>query len=260
MAVYGSALKSVYGGSAASVRSSLKQFTFTFPREDGTPNNVSVWVHKKNMYNRLVRVNAALCALYSKGGGYTIHDIGCFNWRLIRGSLLSRSMHSGAVAIDINPAQNPMSSRLVTDMSASFVKCWTSNGFLWGGSFPTRKDAMHFELASHTEPALVPVVPVTPSTPATPTVPSTPLPVPKVMPLLSIGSKDIDHVKALQRELNTHRGHYSLKERVATGWPVLNIDGDYGNMTAKAVKGLQKLNRLTADGVCGPNVWRVLGY
>jgi peptidoglycan hydrolase-like protein with peptidoglycan-binding domain len=257
MAVYGSSLQSIYGNSAAAVRANLKKFTFTFPNDQGVAQNVSIWVNRKNMYNRLVRVNDALCKLYASGGGYTLHSVGCFNWRLIRGSL-ARSMHSGAIALDINPAQNPMKyGALVTDMSAAFVACWTGNGFVWGGVW-NRKDAMHFELASHTEPAIVPTTPPVVTPPVAPPVVTPPKPV--VLPVLREGSKDVDHIKLLQRELNDHRGHYSLRERLRHGiWYVLGVDGDFGKNTRRALLCFQRCAGLFPDAVCGKNTWHAFG-
>jgi hypothetical protein len=156
MASYDRRLQKIYGGSEAAVRRNLRRFTFTFPRKDGRPNNKTIYVNKHNMLARLQRVDARLNK-YAKAHktGYTIRDIGCFNWRRIRGSL-RRSMHSGAIAVDINPAQNPMKyGKLVTDMPGWFVKAFEDEGFTWGGRW-WRKDAMHFELNKHTEPAGAP--------------------------------------------------------------------------------------------------------
>jgi hypothetical protein len=154
MAVYGKTLKTIYGSSAEAVRKDLVPFTFSFSREDGKRNNMRVYVNKHVMYARLVRVNDKL---KKNGVKYTIHNLGCFNWRRIRGSL-SMSMHSGAIALDINPAQNPMKfGKLVTDMPKGFIEAFESEGFTWGGRW-IRKDAMHFELKTHTEPAKLPRV------------------------------------------------------------------------------------------------------
>ncbi len=36
------------------------------------------------------------------------------------------------------------------------------------------------------------------------------------------------------------------------------VDGDYGEMTARAVKRLQKKAGVVPDGIVGPDTWRVL--
>ena len=68
---------------------------------------------------------------------------GCFNIRKKRG-LSSMSLHSYAVAVDINAAWNGLGKP--STMSPEFVKCWTDAGFEWGGLWK-RIDAMHFQLA-----------------------------------------------------------------------------------------------------------------
>jgi hypothetical protein len=72
---------------------------------------------------------------------------GCFNIRSVRGRPNDLSAHAYGLAIDINAQTNPLSSILHTDMSASFVKCFTNEGFAWGGNFLNRKDPMHYSYA-----------------------------------------------------------------------------------------------------------------
>ena len=70
---------------------------------------------------------------------------GCFNIRKKRG-LNSASLHSWGIAIDVNAFENGLGKE--PKLSRSFVKCFTDNGFLWGGDWVSRKDGMHFELSS----------------------------------------------------------------------------------------------------------------
>jgi len=67
---------------------------------------------------------------------------GCFNIRKMRG-LLSMSLHSWGVAIDVNAAWNGLGKP--STLTPEFVKCFTDAGFDWGGTW-LRKDAMHFQL------------------------------------------------------------------------------------------------------------------
>ena len=60
------------------------------------------------------------------------------------------------------------------------------------------------------------------------------------MKIIKKGSKG-DAVKTLQRALN------------------ITIDGDFGLKTEAAVKEFQKAHNLIADGIVGPNTWKVLG-
>lgn len=67
---------------------------------------------------------------------------GCFNIRLKRG-LNSLSLHSWAIAIDINAAWNGLGK--IPTMSKELVQCFKDAGFEWGGDW-SRLDGMHFQL------------------------------------------------------------------------------------------------------------------
>lgn len=67
---------------------------------------------------------------------------GCFNIRKKRG-LKSQSLHSWGIAIDVNAFENGLN--MTPKLSKEFVKCFTDNGFDWGGNWQ-RKDGMHFQL------------------------------------------------------------------------------------------------------------------
>lgn len=67
---------------------------------------------------------------------------GCFNIRSKKGAR-SMSLHSWAVAIDLNAAWNAFGAK--PTLSAKFVKCFTDAGFDWGGAW-SKPDGMHFQL------------------------------------------------------------------------------------------------------------------
>lgn len=67
---------------------------------------------------------------------------GCFNIRKKRGAT-SQSLHSWGLAIDVNAAWNGYGK--LPKLSMGFVKCFTENGFDWGG-FWAIPDGMHFQL------------------------------------------------------------------------------------------------------------------
>ncbi|MEI6899425.1 MAG: M15 family metallopeptidase [Bacteroidota bacterium] len=73
---------------------------------------------------------------------------GCFNIRFVRGTNPADkrwSLHSWAVAFDINMASNPYGKPAT--MSPELVACFTDAGFEWGGDWkPSVCDGMHFQL------------------------------------------------------------------------------------------------------------------
>lgn len=82
-------------------------------------------------------------------GGYRI-DLGPIDdWgyanRDIRGRPGVKSNHSWGLAVDLNARTNPMGSKLKTDMPRWVVDTAQKWGLLWGGTYKTRPDAMHFE-------------------------------------------------------------------------------------------------------------------
>jgi hypothetical protein len=74
---------------------------------------------------------------------YIVNSIGGYNCRKVAGTQ-SWSAHAFGVAVDINPSKNPFGITLITDMPPSFRQLWTSHGWGWGGSWNSKKDAMHF--------------------------------------------------------------------------------------------------------------------
>ncbi len=69
---------------------------------------------------------------------------GCYQVRNKRGQG-SASLHSWAIAVDINAAWNRFGA--TPTMSAALVKCFTDAGFDWGGVW-AKPDGMHFQLRS----------------------------------------------------------------------------------------------------------------
>ena len=60
-------------------------------------------------------------------------------------ALASLSLHSWAIAVDVNQAENQLN--MIPKISPEFVKCFTDCGFEWGGTWK-RKDGMHFQLSN----------------------------------------------------------------------------------------------------------------
>ena len=84
-----------------------------------------------------------------------IHAAGCdcfsgsFNIRPIRGSHVP-SMHSYALAIDINAPANPLGADEAHTMfkhDSLVVRAFKEEGWVWGGDWHGRRDAMHMQFA-----------------------------------------------------------------------------------------------------------------
>lgn len=111
------------------------------------PTELEIGVIPKRIYcnkDLIKPLEAAFKALIATG---CVNELktwdGCFNIRKKRG-LASMSLHSWAIAIDVNAFENGLG--VTPKLSAKFVKCFTDNGFDWGGTWQ-RKDGMHFQLS-----------------------------------------------------------------------------------------------------------------
>jgi hypothetical protein len=111
------------------------------------PSHLEIGVIPKRIYCNKAMIEPltkAFCELISTG---CVNELktwdGCFNIRKKRG-LNSQSLHSWGVAIDVNAFENGLGQ--TPKLSKEFVKCFTDNGFDWGGTWQ-RKDGMHFQLS-----------------------------------------------------------------------------------------------------------------
>ena len=111
------------------------------------PAELEVGVIPKRLYcnkDLVAPLSAALKQLIATGYVKELKTWdGCFNIRKMRG-LGSASLHSWGIAIDVNAAWNGLHVKPV--LSNGFVKCFTDNGFDWGGTWQ-RQDGMHFQLS-----------------------------------------------------------------------------------------------------------------
>lgn len=67
---------------------------------------------------------------------------GAFNIRKVRGDDSTLSTHAYGLAVDFNALDNPLGGE--STWSNDFIKCFTHEGFVWGGDFK-RKDPMHLQ-------------------------------------------------------------------------------------------------------------------
>lgn len=89
--------------------------------------------------------NALKLVIQKNLGGVLKTFDGCFNIRMVRGSTASFSAHSYGLALDLNAALNPLGAMYGGFYDQpEFVRCFTSQGFSWGGNWQHRRDPMHF--------------------------------------------------------------------------------------------------------------------
>ena len=110
------------------------------------PSELEIGVIPKRIYcnkDMLIPLTLAFKALISTGYVKELKTFdGCFNIRQKRGGV-TQSLHSWGVAIDVNAAWNGLGK--TPTLSQGFVKCFTDNGFDWGGHW-NKPDGMHFQL------------------------------------------------------------------------------------------------------------------
>lgn len=90
---------------------------------------------------------------WEKEGGYTIEQFGCFSPRAKATNPDAISLHSPAIAFDINPKKNPLSPAdkpqlLITNIPDRWFALARLAGFTCGRDFKGRKDPMHFQYAA----------------------------------------------------------------------------------------------------------------
>jgi peptidoglycan hydrolase-like protein with peptidoglycan-binding domain len=78
-------------------------------------------------------------------------------------------------------------------------------------------------------------------------------------PTLAYGSTG-SWVKTLQNALNNDYEAGYFPNTPYNFKPKLKVDGDFGTLTANAVKDFQEWYLLVVDGVVGPKTWNALGY
>ena len=71
---------------------------------------------------------------------------GIYARRPIRGQASHPSLHSWGVAIDMGASTHPLGGSATWPQG--ILDAFASAGFFWGGNFRSRKDPMHFQLAT----------------------------------------------------------------------------------------------------------------
>lgn len=82
--------------------------------------------------------------------GYKVNSIGSYANRNIAGTN-TRSLHSYGLAVDLNPAQNPVTyGKVITNLPKGIGRLAAKYGLAWGGQWNgSKKDPMHFSIPAY---------------------------------------------------------------------------------------------------------------
>jgi D-alanyl-D-alanine carboxypeptidase len=112
------------------------------------PTKLEIGVIPKKLYVNAAMIEpltAAFTNLIERGFVDELKTFdGCYCKRLMRGTKNTWSIHTWALAIDVNAAWNALKAK--PTLSKGFVQCFTDAGFDWGGNWK-RLDGMHFQLS-----------------------------------------------------------------------------------------------------------------
>ena len=191
---------------------------------------------------------------------YGVSRIESYNCRKTTGGT-GQSAHSWAAAVDVNPSQNPFSSKaiLITDMPADFRAAFKKHGFGWGGDWHSVKDAMHFSMDRGEQGEAIDQAfdanlqaqandkwagkPIAPAPP--PKKPGTTAP-----------PWEHEHPGNIE---NPHKGCETVRrwqeQMSAREWEI-DVDGNYGDQSERVCRGFQREKGLDIDGILGPNTWK----
>ena len=99
-----------------------------------------------------------------EASGFPIKSAACYNWRGMAGNTNTTSHHSYGVACDINPNENymirdgviisgsywkPGEDPYSIEENGSVVSIFAKYGWVWGGSWKSSKDYMHFSFTGY---------------------------------------------------------------------------------------------------------------
>jgi peptidoglycan hydrolase-like protein with peptidoglycan-binding domain len=180
----------------------------------------------------------------------------------------SRSAHSWAAAVDVNPETNPFSSKavLITDMPPAFRAAFKDHGFGWGGDWRSCKDAMHFSLDKG-EGGSAPVETFDRDLQARADAKwagrGAPQPNVKPAPIKADGVQAPPwkhaHPQSPNNPKNRHPQCDTVRQWQARmkqrGWEI-GVDSIYGDDSERVCRAFQREKGLTVDGILGPNTWR----
>ncbi len=191
---------------------------------------------------------------------YNVYRIESYNCRkTVSGT--SWSAHAWAAAVDVNPDDNPFSSKgiLKTNMPREFREAFKQHGFGWGGDWDSPKDAMHFSMDKGERGDAVKQAYNRDLQEEANDKWGGRLPHPHIPLGNSIGAPRWHHEhpgNVQNPHFNCPTVHQWQVQMKSRGWDIV-VDGDYGNRAEHVCRAFQREKRLHIDGILGPDTWRM---
>lgn len=174
--------------------------------------------------------------------------------------------HPRGVALDVNPAENPMTAKrtpCISDMPADFIGLFKARGFGWGGDWRSKCDAMHFSKLKYEGGNGVLYVPANiagpaPQPPPPPAGHSHPTPLVKNAPVNGVWRGQVYHPERSMWFVQGAEPWWEIRDvqqHLRNQGHDIVVDGFGGPSTNHHIVIYQRHRGLDDDGVVGPATW-----